>query len=57
MHGAIKEGVICTITAGRRNGEEVTITKVVDRNFVMAKTKKGKDRKFSILHITPAEKK
>jgi ribosomal protein L14E/L6E/L27E len=56
MNAVIKEGTVCTVMAGRRTGEEVTVTKVVDKNCIMAKTKKGKDRKFSILHITPVEK-
>ncbi|MBN1170339.1 hypothetical protein JXA56_04905 [Candidatus Micrarchaeota archaeon] len=51
---AIKEGVVCTMKAGRRKGEEVTITGIVDRNFVMVQGKK-KERKVSISHLQPKE--
>lgn len=49
---AIEEGRTCVMTAGRRKGEEVTITKVIDKNFVMVKGKK-KERKVSVSHIEP----
>ncbi len=52
MESAMKVGTVCVVKAGRRAGQEVTITKH-EGNFVMAKTAKGKERKFSILHITP----
>ena len=49
---AIKEGVVCTMKAGRRAGEEVTITKIIDRNFVMVQGKK-KERKVAVSHLQP----
>ncbi len=49
---AIEEGRTCIMKAGRRAGEEVTITKIVDSNFVMVKDKK-KERKVSISHLEP----
>ena len=49
---AIKEGIVCVMKAGRRAGEEVTITKIVDKNFVMVEGKK-KERKVSISHLEP----
>jgi ribosomal protein L14E/L6E/L27E len=49
---AIKEGRKCVMTAGRRKGEEVTITKILDNNFVMVKGAK-KERKVSISHLDP----
>ena len=52
MNSAMKVGEVCIVKAGRRTGQEVTIIKV-EGNFVMAKTAKGKERKFSILHIVP----
>lgn len=55
MSSAIKPGDICIVKAGRRSGEEVTVTKA-EGNFVHVKTKKGRERKFSVLHLAPAEK-
>ncbi len=53
---AIKEGRICVKKKGVDAGEEVTITKVVDDNFVMVKDKKGKESRVSILHLEPTSK-
>lgn len=49
---AIKEGSKCIVNAGRRKGEEATIVKIVDKNFVMVNIGK-KERKSSISHLTP----
>jgi large subunit ribosomal protein L14e len=49
---AIEVGRKCLLTAGRRRGEEVTITKVIDNNFVMVKGAK-KERKVSVSHLDP----
>jgi ribosomal protein L14E/L6E/L27E len=49
---AIEEGRKCVVTVGRRKGEEVTITKILDKNFVMVKGAK-KERKVSISHLDP----
>ena len=49
---AIEEGRVCVMTAGRRKGEEVTVTKVLDDTFVMVKGEK-KERKVSIAHLEP----
>ncbi len=38
---------------GRRSGEEVTITKVIDENFVMVKDKEGKEKRVNISHLEP----
>ena len=54
---AIEIGKVCTVLAGRRSGEEVVITNLLDENFVTAKMKNGKDRKFAILHLNPTDKK
>ena len=51
--GAIKTGDKVVCTAGRRAGQEAEVTKVVDKNFLMVKTGKGKERKISIRHIEP----
>ncbi len=57
MGNLTKEGSVWVVTAGRRAGQEVTLTKALDKNFVMAKMPKGKERKFSILHLKPKEEK
>ncbi len=54
---AIEKGRVCIITAGRRSGEKVVITKDIGTGFVMVQDKKGKERKVSIKHLDPTEKK
>jgi large subunit ribosomal protein L14e len=54
---AIEEGRICVKTMGKDSGDEVTITKVVDRNFVMVKDAKGKESRVSIRHLEPTSRK
>ena len=51
---SIEEGRKCVITKGRRAGEEVTVSKLLDGNMVMIKGKK-KERKISIKHLEPKE--
>ncbi|MBD3210555.1 hypothetical protein GF318_04205 [Candidatus Micrarchaeota archaeon] len=48
---AVEEGSKCVVTAGRREGEEVEVVKVIDDNFVMVKGKK--ERKASVKHLRP----
>lgn len=54
---AIEVGRICVKKMGRESGEEVTITKIVDDNFVMAKNAKGKESRVSIRHLEPTSRK
>jgi len=54
---AIEEGRICVKTMGKDSGDEVTITKVVDRNFVMVRDAKGKESRVSIRHLEPTSRK
>ncbi len=54
MHGAIKSGTVCKVKVGRRIGQEVTVNKV-EGHFAYAKTAKGKERKFNILHLDVLE--
>ena len=54
---AMDVGRICVVKAGRRAGEQVTVAKLMDNKFVMVKTSKGKERKFSVLHLEPTSKK
>lgn len=57
MKGTIEVGHTYTVKSGRRKNEEVSVTKIIDNNFVFVKTKKGKERKFSMLHLEPMLKK
>jgi ribosomal protein L14E/L6E/L27E len=51
---AIKEGRKCIKLKGRRAGEECTITKVVDKNFVEVQyAKGGKTKRCNITHLEP----
>jgi len=54
---AIEEGRICIKRMGKDSGEEVTITKVVDNNFVMVTDAKGKESRVSIRHLEPTSRK
>jgi ribosomal protein L14E/L6E/L27E len=49
---AIEEGRVCIMESGRRKGEEVTITKVIDSNFVMVSGAK-KERRVAVAHLEP----
>lgn len=53
----IREGNHCVLTAGRRAGSEVTITRIIDDNFVMVRDSKGKERKSSVKHLMPQARK
>lgn len=53
---AIREGRICVKKKGADAGEEVTVTKVLDGNFVMVKNAKGKESRCSVLHLEPTSR-
>ncbi len=53
---AIQVGRVCVKKKGADAGEEVTITKVIDGNFVMVKNAKGRESKCSILHLEPTSR-
>jgi ribosomal protein L14E/L6E/L27E len=53
---AIENGRECVVTAGRRTGAKVTISKIVGE-FAVVKDEKGKERKFLIKHLEPSGKK
>ncbi len=48
----IEVGAVYIMNAGRRKGEEVTVSKVLDSNFVMVQGEK-KERKVSVKHLLP----
>ena len=50
---AIEVGRKCIKTKGRKTGREVTITKVIDDNFVEVTDAKGKAKRCNILHLEP----
>ena len=54
---AIQVGRVCIKTKGRDAGEQVVVTKVIDGNFVVVRSKarKNKERKCAILHLEPTE--
>lgn len=51
---AIEEGEKCIISKGRKAGEEVVVSKLLENNFVLVKGEK-KERKVSINHLEPVE--
>lgn len=51
MTGAIKVGKKAVKLTGRKAGETVEITKIVDRNFVMVRDAKGKEKRCNVLHL------
>lgn len=50
---AINVGSVCVIIAGRRSGEQVSVNSILDSNYVLTKDKKGRERKYSVLHLEP----
>lgn len=50
---AIQTGRKCVLTNGRRAGKEVTVTKVIDANFVEVQLPSGKTRKCNVAHLEP----
>lgn len=51
MASVIQVGKKAVRTKGRKAGEEVTVTKIIDANFVMVKDKKGKEKRCNIAHL------
>ena len=51
MTGALKVGRKAVKLRGRKAGEEVVVTKLIDRNFVMVKDAKGKEKRCNVLHL------
>ena len=50
---AIEVGRGCIKLKGRHAGEKVTVTKVIDKNFVEVQYAKGKAKKCNIQHLEP----
>ncbi len=48
---AIQAGRKAVLTKGRRAGEQVEVTEVVDDVYVKVKTAKGKTRKANVMHL------
>ena len=53
---AIEIGTICVKKFGRGAGEKVTVTAVIDENFVKVKDAKGKEKRANIRHLEPVGK-
>jgi ribosomal protein L14E/L6E/L27E len=56
MVGVIQVGKKYSLTKGRRAGEKVTVSKIVDERYVVVTTAKGKERKSSVNHLLPEHK-
>lgn len=50
---AMTVGTKCTRIAGRKAGETVTVTKVLDSNFVQVQGEKGKPKRANVKHLEP----
>ncbi len=50
---AIEVGKKYVKTRGRKAGKIVTITKIIDPNFVMVKDDKGREKRCNITHLEP----
>ena len=53
---AIEVGRSAVLVKGRRSGNKVKITKVIDKNFVEVTDAKGKKRRCNVLHLEPLPK-
>ncbi len=49
----ISVGTKCVRIAGRKAGSKVTVSKVVDMNFVMVKDESGKEKRCNVKHLEP----
>lgn len=50
---AIRVGSKCVKSKGRKTGQEVTVTRIIDKNFVEVKDSKGKVKRSNISHLEP----
>lgn len=50
---AIAVGSKCIKTAGRKAGQEMTVSKVIDANYVEVRDAKGKTKRCNISHLEP----
>ncbi|HIH20595.1 TPA: hypothetical protein HA244_04980 [Candidatus Micrarchaeota archaeon] len=53
MARVFQKGVKAVVLAGRRKGDAVEVTEVVDNNLVRVKGAKGKERKMNTKHLKP----
>ena len=49
----MEKGSVCVVTAGKYAGRTVIVTEVIDDNFVKAKGRGIKERKFNKRHLLP----
>jgi ribosomal protein L14E/L6E/L27E len=47
----IQKGQKLTKTHGRDKGTKITVTSIIDSNFVMVKDEKGKERRCNTKHL------
>jgi large subunit ribosomal protein L14e len=50
---AIEVGRRCLKTRGRKSGQIVTVTRVIDKSFAEIKDAKGKLKRCNITHLEP----
>ncbi len=50
---SLQIGRKCIKVTGRKAGETVTITKIIDRNFVEVKDSKDKSKRCNVMHLEP----
>jgi len=53
---AIDVGSICIKTAGRKAGEKVVVTEIIDNNFVTVKGQNVNGKKCNMTHLFPTGK-
>ena len=54
MTRVFQKGVKAIVLKGRRAGQAVEVTEVIDNSFVKVKNAKGKERKMNQKHLKPA---
>lgn len=52
---AIQVGSKCLKTRGRKAGQVVTVTKMIDKSFAEVKDEKGKAKRCNITHLEPLD--
>ncbi len=50
---ALSVGTKCIRIAGRKAGEKVSVTKIIDSSFVEVQGEKGKPKRANVKHLEP----
>ena len=54
MARVFQKGFQAIVLKGRRKGQTLEITEIVDDNFLKVKNAKGKERRMNVKHLKPA---